>query len=386
MLKECRRERIWNRALGEDRGAILNLRAAVVLKNITKAFGNVRVLAGVNLTVREGEFVSLLGPSGSGKTTVLNTIAGFIEPDFGTIEIFGRSSNGVPPNRRGLGMVFQRYSLFPHMTVFDNIAFGLRVRGVPGQKTRGLVQEALDLVRLPDIEKRYPAQLSGGQQQRVALARALVVRPHVLLLDEPLSNLDAKLRKEMQVELRRVHNEAHLTSIYVTHDQEEALAISDRIVVLSGGVIVQEGTPEEVYDRPDTPFVAGFVGSSILLDGEVLETDGRSWIVKVDDFLLNLTGSSVNLDAVRGDRVLVCIKEEKVRILVDPASSPRSNFIRCKFKGSIYLGSSRRCLFETASGRRLSALADVTVTLQSGREVLLAFPPEDIVLLKAESN
>ena len=230
------------------------------LQGLTKAYNDFVAVDAVDLDVRQGEFVSLLGPSGCGKTTTLRMIAGLVEATGGTIMVGGRNLTEVPPHRRDMGLVFQSYALFPHLNVARNIAFGLEMRGLPRSDIDRRVAEAIALVRLEGREGRRPAQLSGGQQQRVALARALVIRPSILLLDEPLSNLDAKLREEMRVEIRDIQRRLGTTAIFVTHDQDEALTMSDRVVVMNQGRIEQTGTPEDLYERPRTPFVAGFVG------------------------------------------------------------------------------------------------------------------------------
>jgi putative spermidine/putrescine transport system ATP-binding protein len=251
---------------------------AVRLEGVTKRFGDVTAVAGIDLEIADGEFFSMLGPSGSGKTTTLRMIAGFELPSDGTIQLHGRDVTGVPPFDRDVNTVFQDYALFPHMTVGDNVAYGLVVRGVPKAERRTRVTEAMRMVRLDGYEARRPGQLSGGQRQRVALARALVNRPRVLLLDEPLGALDLKLREEMQIELKAIQGQVGITFIYVTHDQEEALTMSDRLAVFNLGAIEQIGTPADVYEHPTTTFVAGFVGTSNLLTGDtarvVVGTDG----------------------------------------------------------------------------------------------------------------
>src|SRR5438309_1830235 len=239
---------------------------AISLESVVKRYGGVGAVQGVSLAIGEGEFFSLLGPSGCGKTTTLRMIAGFVKPDDGRIVLKGRDVTSVPPNRRPVNMVFQHYALFPHMSVYDNIAFGLRVKRVPRAEHRPRIDEMLEVVELTGYERRHIRNLSGGQQQRVALARALVNRPAALLLDEPLGALDVKLRKQMQLELKRIQADLGTTFVYVTHDQDEALAMSDRIGVMNGGRIEQVGTPREIYERPQTPFVADFVGSLNVLE------------------------------------------------------------------------------------------------------------------------
>ncbi|MDF2621706.1 MAG: transporter related protein [Xanthobacteraceae bacterium] len=238
---------------------------AVRFQGVMRHFGTVKAVDGVDLSIQPGEFFAMLGPSGSGKTTCLRLIAGFEQPDAGHIEIFGETVEGLPPYRRAVNTVFQDYALFPHLSVGENVAYGLRVRGVGRAEREKLAREALVLVKLAGMEGRRPAQLSGGQRQRVALARALVVRPKVLLLDEPLGALDLKLREEMQVELKNLQRALGLTFVFVTHDQSEALSMADRVAVFNEGRIVQVGPPEEVYERPATRFVAGFVGSANVL-------------------------------------------------------------------------------------------------------------------------
>src|SRR6476659_6496095 len=244
--------------------------SAVSFRNVSRRFGSVRAVDGVTLDIAEGEFFAMLGPSGSGKTTCLRLIAGFEQPDEGHIEIFGETAEGVPPYKRNVNTVFQDYALFPHMTVGENVAYGLRIKGVGRVEREAKAKAALAMVKLGGYETRRPAQLSGGQRQRVALARALVNNPKVLLLDEPLGALDLKLREQMQLELKRIQSEVGITFIYVTHDQEEALTMSDRLAVFNAGRIEQVGAPAEVYEHPESEFIAGFVGVS-----NVLERGGR---------------------------------------------------------------------------------------------------------------
>jgi putative spermidine/putrescine transport system ATP-binding protein len=266
----------------------------VRLVGVRKSYGDVAAVDGVDLEIAAGEFFTLLGPSGSGKTTTLRLIAGFERPDEGRIELHGREVSRTAPYERDVNTVFQDYALFPHMTVADNVGYGLRVKGVRRGERRARVEEALELVRLPDVGRRKPLQLSGGQRQRIALARSLVNRPRVLLLDEPLGALDLKLRQEMQIELKRIQQEVGLTFVYVTHDQEEALTMSDRLAVFNQGRIEQVGAPAEVYERPATEFVAGFVGVS-----NVLERDGRRFTVRPEKIHMLETRE----DAAGGDTV-----------------------------------------------------------------------------------
>jgi putative spermidine/putrescine transport system ATP-binding protein len=245
------------------------------LRALVKRYGELAAVDGIDLDVLRGEFFTFLGPSGSGKTTTLRLIAGFERPDGGSVELRGADVSGLPPFDRDVNTVFQDYALFPHMTVAENVEYGLRIRKVAREERRTRVAEALEMVRLPDLGGRRPAQLSGGQRQRVALARAIVCRPQVLLLDEPLGALDLKLRQEMQVELKRIQSEVGITFLYVTHDQEEALTMSDRLAVFNRGRIEQVGAPAEVYERPASEFIAGFVGVS-----NILERDGRRFTVR----------------------------------------------------------------------------------------------------------
>jgi spermidine/putrescine transport system ATP-binding protein len=259
----------------------------VELRGVTKRFEDVVAVDGLDLTIRRGEFLSLLGPSGCGKTTTLRLIAGFEQPDEGELLIGGRDVAGLPPYKRDVNTVFQSYALFPHMTVLDNVAYGLKQRGLRGAKRERRAHEALELVRLPHLAARKPRQLSGGQQQRVALARALVMEPRVLLLDEPLGALDLKVRKELQIELKRIQSQVGITFVYVTHDQEEALAMSDRVVVMNVGRIEQLGSPREVYDAPATRFVADFIG-----DTNFIERDGATYAVRPERISISRNGAT----------------------------------------------------------------------------------------------
>ena len=308
---------------------------AVRLEGVRRRYGDVEAVAGIDLEIRSGEFFSMLGPSGSGKTTTLRMIAGFERPSEGRILLDGRDVTGVPPFDRDVNTVFQDYALFPHMTVGDNVAYGLMVRRVPAAERRERVAEALRMVRLADHDRRRPSQLSGGQRQRVALARALVNRPGVLLLDEPLGALDLKLREEMQIELKAIQQQVGITFIYVTHDQEEALTMSDRLAVFNGGLIEQVGTPAEVYERPATGFVAGFVGTSNLLSGPAARS-------------------------VIGQEGTFTVRPEKIRLAApDDAVSGDEQSALGTVRDVVYLGSDTRYFVALDAG------SDMVVTQQN---------------------
>ena len=292
---------------------------AIRLEQLVKSFDGVPAVTGIDLDIPAGQFYSLLGASGCGKTTTLRMIAGFEKPDSGRILLDGRDVAGDPPHKRPVNTVFQTYALFPFMTVWDNVAFGLKYQKASKADTKTRVDEALELARMSDFAKRKPAQLSGGQQQRVALARALVLRPQVLLLDEPLGALDAKLRKQLQLELRSVQRDVGITFVYVTHDQEEALTMSDQIAVLAEGRIEQVGPPQEIYSAPATTFVAGFLGAANIFDAEVLEAANGSAVCSALDTRL---GAAVEDGAKPGEAAIVIRPE---RISVQGADEPVGN-------------------------------------------------------------
>jgi putative spermidine/putrescine transport system ATP-binding protein len=283
--------------------------ADVRLERLSRSYGHVRAVADVSLTIDGGEFVTLLGPSGSGKTTTLMILAGFVEPDAGEVYIGGIRMTDTPAHRRGLGMVFQHYALFPHLTVSDNVAYPLRMRRMPRETIRERVAAALGLVRLPDVAGRYPRQLSGGQQQRIALARALVYEPQLLLMDEPLGALDRKLREEMQVELRTLQQSLGITALYVTHDQDEAMALSDRVVVMREGHIEQDGAPAELYERPRTRFVADFIGAANCLGGKLEAQGDRRIFVTSEGLAVPVTAGA----AVTPGPGHLVIRPERIR-------------------------------------------------------------------------
>ena len=322
---------------------------------LTKRFGSVTAVDAIDLTVPQGAFFSLLGPSGCGKTTTLRMIAGFEQPTSGQVILDGAGMAGIPPNKRNVNTVFQSYALFPHMKVFDNVAYGLRRARAGRAEIRQRVDEVLELVQLSALASRKPAQLSGGQQQRVALARALVLKPAVLLLDEPLGSLDAKLRRQLQVELKALQERVGITFLYVTHDQEEAITMSDRLAVMNRGRIEQAGTPREMYEEPATAFVADFLGVSNLMDAQAIgPADGAA--------MLDL-GSGVVIEARGGDvsargRVKLVIRPERVRI--DEAGVTGPNRIPAMVTRSVYLGNGVRVIAHLAMGQPLTVLVPRT--------------------------
>jgi iron(III) transport system ATP-binding protein len=285
------------------------------LSEVTKTFGTLKALDRVSLLIEEGKFFTLLGPSGCGKTTLLRVIAGFTSPDSGEIFFGEQRINHLPPYKRETGMVFQNYALFPHLDVFDNVAYGLKARKVPTKDVQSRVHQVLEKVQLENLAHRFPSQLSGGQQQRVALARALVIHPRVLLMDEPLSNLDAKLRVAMRQEIRKIQRDLGITTVYVTHDQEEAMAISDRIAIFNHGEIEQVGTPSEIYFTPRNRFVAEFTGTSNLMEMEVIAYDSETSLLRG-----NLKGNQISLRCPQkpaGERVTILLRPEWIKIVRD---------------------------------------------------------------------
>ncbi|MEU6390426.1 ABC transporter ATP-binding protein [Streptomyces sp. NPDC046939] len=325
---------------------------AITLVDVVKYFDgagarDTAVVRGVDLSIGEGEFFSLLGPSGCGKTTTLRMIAGFEEPTSGQILLHGRDMVGVPANKRDINMVFQSYALFPHLSVADNVAFGLRRKRVPKDEIRDRVEKILHTVELADKADRRPRQLSGGQQQRVALARALVNRPRALLLDEPLGALDLKLRQSMQLELKRIQREVGITFIYVTHDQAEALTMSDRIAVMNNGLVEQVAPPREVYERPATAFVAGFIGTSNLIGGRLTSVDGDGGTVDLGDGQ-RLAVPIEDKDHRAGARVEMTVRPEKITLTTGPADT--ASRVRGTVREVVYLGTSTSYTVDTDAG------------------------------------
>jgi spermidine/putrescine transport system ATP-binding protein len=350
------------------------------LVDLTKLFGDVRAVDRVSLDIGSGEFFSLLGPSGCGKTTTLRMIGGFDRPTGGTVELRGRDVTRDPPDKRPVNMVFQNYALFPHLDVGENIAFGLRRKSVAKEEVARRVADALELVHLSGYEKRKPNQLSGGQQQRVALARALVNRPNVLLLDEPLGALDLKLRKRLQIELKRIQVEVGITFVYVTHDQEEALTMSDRIAVMNRGRLEQLGTPEELYDRPATRFVADFIGTTNLLHGTVESHEGAAAIVRLDSGDVCRIGTD---GCTPGDVVDVSIRPESVRLSPTNGAAAASE-LQATVQQSAYLGATVQYQLVTTRGVALTALAPKSATrLDTGQAVTVTWPAAEALVLGA---
>ena len=344
------------------------------LIGLTKRFDEVVAVDGISLDIDRGQFFALLGPSGCGKTTTLRMIGGFEEPSEGRIELGGADVAPLPPYKRDVNTVFQSYALFPHLSIFENVAFGLRRRGVRKGELRTRVVEALELVGLAGLERRKPRQLSGGQQQRIALARALVNRPRVLLLDEPLGALDLKLRKEMQLELKRIQNEVGITFVHVTHDQEEAMTMADRIVIMNSGRIEQLGTPSELYESPRTAFVAGFLGVSNLLDGEVVSADS----VKLSD----ATVVRVSSDALanRQGSVQIGVRPEKIRI-----GESEGNSLSGTVTESAYIGVSTQYILDTPAGPMTVYVQNDRPGAQvaTGERLTLSWSPESTFVVDA---
>ncbi len=352
--------------------------AILQLNGLRKQYGPHVAVNGLDLELRQEEFMTFLGPSGSGKTTTLMMVAGLQAPDAGQIVLNGKPVGRLPPYRRDIGMVFQNYALFPHMTVARNIAFPLELRGVPKARIRQQVADALRLVSLPNHGDRLPRQLSGGQQQRVALARAMVYRPALLLMDEPLGALDKKLREQMQIEIVRVHRERKMSVLYVTHDQEEALTMSDRIAVFNEGKVEQVGTPAALYEHPATRFVAGFIGETNFLPGRVTATDGDQAQVTLQGTPLvarNPNGLAPGAGAV------VAVRPERLSVATDGTGA-----LPARIEDVIYLGNARRYLLRLDDGTECSVLEQVALaeakSVQPGDLVSLAFRPEHATLFE----
>jgi iron(III) transport system ATP-binding protein len=357
--------------------------AVVALRGLTNKFTEAAAVDRLDLEIGDGEFVSLLGPSGCGKTTTLRLIAGFLQPDGGEIRVGGNTISSasllVPPERRNMSMIFQSYAVWPHMTVAQNVAYGLKFKKLSKAEIDAKVAKLLGVVHLAELKDRYSAELSGGQQQRVALARALVVEPQILLMDEPLSNLDANLREEMRFEIRRLHEEFKITTVYVTHDQAEAMATSDRIAVLDRGRLVQVGRPAEIFDRPKTRFVAEFVGKANILTGR-MDGDGR--LVLPDGSRIRLTGPGAALSG----EVAVCLRPHNIMLVADAAEArdladQGYNLFSGTIRRSIYFGDAVDFTVELPSGTTLRVIAPPAQRFDSGQSVNAAVHPNHCVVV-----
>jgi iron(III) transport system ATP-binding protein len=350
--------------------------ALVELRSLTKRYGALAVVNDVSLKIEHGTLVCLLGPSGCGKTTTLRLIAGFIEPSAGVIlvgdKVVSSSQKTLPPERRNMSMIFQSYALWPHMTVADNVAYGLKLRKIDRETIDQKLKAILATTHLENLAERYPGELSGGQQQRVALARALIVEPETLLLDEPLSNLDANLREEMRFEVRRLHDEYRYTTVYVTHDQSEAMTTADVIAVMNGGRIEQAGSPEEVYEHPRSEFVARFIGSSNVLKGKAL-----------DERHLSCSGATLRCSGgkfVTGANAAIAVRPHVVRLWAGQPDNA-ANVIEGKVARQVFLGSTRDYMVELADGTHVRVVASTAENVPQGSSVWLYLPPENCRVL-----
>jgi spermidine/putrescine ABC transporter ATP-binding subunit len=354
--------------------------SGVRLDGVRKVYGSVVALQELDLEIEEGEFLTLLGPSGCGKTTTLRLIAGFIEPTSGKILLGDDDVTGLPPQHREIGMVFQDYALFPHLTIYDNIGFGLKERKASNAEIDKRVAELLELVRLPGVESRYPAELSGGQAQRIAVARAVAYPPRVLLMDEPLGALDLKLRETMQFELRRIQQELQITTVFVTHDQTEAMNMSDRIVVMNEGIIEQIGSAEEIYNNPRSKFVADFVGQINLIDGDVLETkDGYASVRVGEDTIIRTRDADGNASG----SISVAIRPEHLSIIDATESGPELNYLEGRITGRMFAGNLMKIFVDISKDKQL-VIEDrpQNIAVDDGAEVRIGWQPDNGILLK----
>ena len=358
--------------------------AILKVKNLSKNFGKVKAVQDVTFEATEGKVLSLLGPSGCGKTTTLRCIAGFENPDQGEIYLDNRNITPFPPEKRGIGMVFQNYALWPHMTVYGNLAFGLQIRKVPKPEIDKRTRKVLSMVQLEGYENRYPRQMSGGQQQRIAMARALVFEPEIMLLDEPLSNLDAQLREEMRFEFTELQRKLGITAIYVTHDQAEALVISDKILILDQGKMVQFGTPREIYSNPKNKFVAGFIAVTSFIDGRIdsFTEEKKKVIVKTDDGLV-IHGFNNSFDI--GKKVSVAMRMNVIKFIQDENKSDKNtvNIFKGKIIQSSYLGNIIDYKIKVGNWE-VRTKSDAKYNFKVGEEVTFYLSPEDIIVTREE--
>ena len=356
--------------------------AILKVKNLSKNFGKVKAVQEVSFEATEGEVLSLLGPSGCGKTTMLRCIAGFENPDRGEIYLDDRKITSIPPEKRGIGMVFQNYALWPHMTVYGNLAFGLQIRKVPKDEITKKIKKVLGMVQLEGYENRYPRQMSGGQQQRIAMARALIFEPGIMLLDEPLSNLDAQLREEMRFEFTELQRKLGITAIYVTHDQAEALVISDKILILDQGKMIQFGTPKEIYSNPKNKFVAGFIAVTSFINGRIdsFTEEKKKVIVKTDDGLV-IHGFNNSFDM--GQKVSVAMRMNVIKFIQDENKSDKNtvNIFKGKIIQSSYLGNIIDYKIKVGNWE-VRTNSDAKYNFKVGEEVTFYLSPEDIVVTR----
>lgn len=362
----------------------------IAVSNVSKSFGSFSALKDVSLDIRKGEFFSLLGPSGCGKTTLLRAIAGFEDPDSGLISIDGIDVSGLPPDKRHCNTVFQSYALFPHLSVFENVAFPLRIKKTPVRLIRELVMKHLALVQLESHADKKPSQLSGGQKQRVAIARALINEPSVLLLDEPLSALDAKLRQHMLMELDAIHDKVGITFIYVTHDQQEALSVSDRIAVMNAGLVLQVGSPQQIYENPATEFVARFIGEANVFKGKVLSRSGTLNVMDAESFGEMLVDDETPVEV--GDSVIVTIRPEKIRISDDRPSGKELNVVHGIVEEPVYSGFQTKYIVRADGGARITIFrqhanwSEGIPDIEWKDEVFLSFSARDLVIVEKNSR
>ena len=348
------------------------------LKNISKLFGETRAVDNVSLEVKAGELFFLLGPSGCGKTTCLRTIAGFYQPDEGEMLFGEKLMNKVPPHKRNIGMVFQNYALWPHMTVYQNVEYGLNIRKLSSDVKKEKVAKVLEVVQMEKYADRNPNQLSGGQQQRIALARALVIEPDILLLDEPLSNLDAKLRLEMRLEIKRIHSESGITSVYVTHDQKEALSLADRMAVMRDGKIIQLGTPREVYNTPVNRFVADFIGETNFINGKLKSKANGHFVFETQIGEIKATGVNIS----DGTELVCSVRPESINVSDSPQDNAQNQF-EAEISSVVYLGDVEEYWVKVGNFWDVKAVINNPGIYErkSGDKVYVQFQPEDAILL-----
>lgn len=354
---------------------------SIDIEHVVKKYGNDTIINGLSLNVRPGEFFTLLGPSGCGKTTLLRMIIGFNSIEGGQIKVDGRIVNDIPTNKRNMGMVFQNYAIFPHMSVKDNVAFGLRMRHISQQEIDKQVDSILKVVKIDHLKDRMPARLSGGQQQRVALARAIVIHPEVLLMDEPLSNLDAKLRVEMRNAIKSIQRQINITTVYVTHDQEEALAISDRIAIMHNGVIQQIDSPKRIYQRPANTFVSSFIGLSNILEAKIAKQDGNAFIV------FGAGGYQVKMDnlcdeVIDGQPILVSVRPEEFII------STGGEGLKATIKNSVFIGLTTHYFVQLENGQEVEVIQhhDTEEIAPDGGQIMLTVKSHKINAFNADSK